>query len=156
MEINATLIGQLLTFIVLVWFTMKFVWPPVTTAMHDREKKIAAGLEAAERSQRELQMAEHKVMGMLHEARQEAAKIVSTAHQRAVQVVEEGRQNARLEEKSILQRAESQIASEVSQTREALRQQLAGLAVAGAEKILKHELDAARQHQLLEEFVAEL
>ena len=73
MEINATLIGQLITFAILVWFTMKYVWPPITKAMHDREKKIAAGLEAAERSKRELEHAEHKALSIIRDAKLEAS-----------------------------------------------------------------------------------
>ena len=77
MDINATIIGQFITFAILVWFTMKYVWPPITKAMHDREKKIAAGLEAAERSKRELEMAEHKALSIIREAKQQAHKLLS-------------------------------------------------------------------------------
>jgi len=156
MEINATLFGQLITFVVLVWFTLKYVWPPITKAMQERDNKIAAGIDAAERSQRELTMAGHKVMEMLREARQEATNIVNQAHQRAAALLEEGRESAQQESQQIVKRAEGQIASEVAQTREALRQQLAGLAVLGAEKILGRQLDAAGQAGLLDEFVAEI
>src|SRR5438105_14054660 len=97
MDINATIIGQFITFSILVWFTMKFVWPPITKAMHEREKKIAAGLEAAERSQRDLQKAEHKVMEMLRQARAESAAILEQAHKRASRIGEEAREIARQE-----------------------------------------------------------
>lgn len=156
MEINATLIGQLLTFAVLVWFTLKYVWPPITSAMHEREKKIAAGLEAAERAQRELLMAEHKVLDMLNAAKQQAAQIVEQANHRAVQIIEEGRESAAQESRLILKQAEDQIAGEVVKTREALRLQLADLAIAGAGKILKKQLDATAHKDLLDEFVTEI
>ena len=88
MEINATLIGQLITFAILVWFVMKYVWPPITKAMHEREKKIAAGLEAAERSKRELEQAEHKALAIIHAAKQDASQLIDQAHKRSVQIAE--------------------------------------------------------------------
>src|SRR3954471_2161950 len=97
MEINATLIGQLITFAILVWFTMKYVWPPITKAMHDREVKIAAGLEAAERGKRELEMAEHKALTIIHEAKQEASHIIDGAHKRSALLIDEAKEDAREE-----------------------------------------------------------
>lgn len=156
MEINATLIGQLITFALLVWFTMKFVWPPITKALHDREKKIAAGLEAAERSKRELEIAEHKALGIIRESKEQATQIVDQAHKRAMQLVDDAKENARHESKRIIENANEEIAREVSQTKEALRKQLATLAVAGAEKIIQRNLDVTTQSALLDEFVAEI
>lgn len=156
MDINATLIGQLLTFLVLVWFTMKYVWPPITKAMHDREKKIASGLEAADRSKRELEHAEHKALTIVREAKVEAAKIVESANKQSGQIVEEAKEQARTEGKRIVEHAREQIALEVSQTKEALRKHLAALAVAGAEKIIQRNLDASAQIALLDEFAAEI
>src|ERR1700722_95854 len=156
MEINATLVGQLITFLVLVWFTMKYVWPPITTAMREREKKIAAGLEAAERSKRELELAEHKALAILREAKHEASLIVDSAHKRSMQLIDEAKENAQEEGKRILEVANEEIVREVSKTKEGLRKQLAGLAVAGAEKIIKNNLDESAQTSLLEEFVAEI
>lgn len=156
MEINATLIGQLITFAILVWFTMKYVWPPITKAMHDREKTIAAGLEAAERSKRELELAEHKALDIIREAKLDASQIVDLAHKRSVHIIEEAKENARLEGKRIIEQANDEFALEVSQTKEALRKQLAGLAIAGAEKIIQRKLDASIQADLLDEFVAEI
>ena len=156
MEINATLIGQLITFIILVWFTMKYVWPPITKAMHDREKKIASGLEAAERGKRELEQAAHKALSIIREAKQEAANIVDQAHKRSVQIVDEAKENAKEECRHLLERANDEITREISQAKDGLRKQLAGLAVAGAEKIIKRNLDLATQTALLDEFVAEI
>jgi F-type H+-transporting ATPase subunit b len=154
MEINATLLGQLITFLLLVGFTMKYVWPPITKAMHDREKKIAAGLEASERSKREL--AEHKATTIVREAKQEASQIIDQAHKRSVQLVDEAKENARQEGKRILEHSQEEFAREVSQTKEMLRKQLAGLAIAGAEKIISRNLDATTNAALLDEFVAEI
>src|SRR3990167_3445993 len=156
MEINATLIGQLITFAVLVWFTMKFVWPPITKAMQEREKKIAAGLEAAERSKRELETAEHKALNIIRDAKLEASHVVEQAHKRSVQIIEEAKETARLEGKRIIEHAQEEIKREVNQTKEALRKQLAGLAIAGAEKIIKRNLDATTNAALLDEFAAEI
>ncbi len=156
MDINATIIGQLLTFLVLIWFTMKYVWPPITNAMQDREKKIASGLEAAERSKRELEQAEHKALSIIREAKLEASQIIDLAHKRSAQIVEESKETARIEGGRILERAQNEIAREVTQAKEGLRQQLASLAVAGAEKIIKRNLDASVQASLLDEFAAEI
>src|ERR1700722_19340380 len=131
MEINATLLGQLITFLFLVGFTMKYVWPPVTKAMHDREKKIAAGLEAAERSKRELELAESKAIAIVREAKQDASHIVDSAHKRSVQIVDDAKETARVEGNRILEQSKEEFAREVSQTREMLRKQLASLAIAG-------------------------
>lgn len=156
MEINATLIGQLLTFAVLVWFTLKYVWPPITSAMQARAQKIAAGLDAAEQAEQDLLSAEREVQNMLNDAKKQAAQIVEQATHRAAQIMDEGREAAQAEGQRIIKRAQDEIVSEVAQTREALRLQLAELAVAGAGKILRRQLDPAAQSDLLNEFVAEI
>lgn len=155
-DINATLIGQLLTFLILVWFTMKYVWPPITKAMNDREKKIAAGLEASERSKRELEQAEHTALTIIRDAKTEATGIVDQAHKRSAQIVDEAKETARIESSRILEQAQDEIAREINQAKEALRKQLASLAVAGAERILERNLDASAQAALLDNFAAEI
>jgi F-type H+-transporting ATPase subunit b len=156
MELNATLIGQLITFAILVWFTMKYVWPPIMKAIQDREKKIAAGLEAAERSQRDLEKAEHKALQIIRDAKQEASQVIELAHKRSQQLIEEAKQVAREEGQRIIQTAQGEITREVNQAKEALRKQFATLAVAGAEKIIKRNLDVKSQTDLLDELIAEL
>jgi F-type H+-transporting ATPase subunit b len=156
MEINATLIGQLITFALLVWFTMKYVWPPITKAMTEREQRIAAGLEASDQSKRELEQAEQTALNIIRDAKLEASHVIDQAHKRSVRLVDEAKDNARIEAKRIIEHAQDQIALEVSQTKEALRKQLAILAVAGAEKILKRNLDASANAALLDEFAAEI
>ncbi len=156
MNINATLLGQFITFAILVWFTMRYVWPPIMKAMHEREKKIAAGLEAAERSKHELEQGAQKVMAMVREAKTEAAQILEQANKRSAQVLEEAKERALEEQKRIIALAQEEIAREVNQTREKLKTQLASLAIAGAEKIVRHHLDSAKQMALLDEFVAEI
>lgn len=156
MGINVTLIGQLITFALLIWFTKRYVWPPITKAMRDREKKIAAGLEAAERSKRDLELAEHKALAIIKEAKQEASHLIDQANKRALQLIEQAKLDAREEGHRILQQAREEITRELNQTKEVLRKQLAGLAVAGAEKIIKRNLDVESQTALLDEFVAEI
>ncbi|MDR3490544.1 MAG: F0F1 ATP synthase subunit B [Gammaproteobacteria bacterium] len=156
MDINATLLGQLITFIILVWFTMKYVWPPITSAISEREKKIADGLEAGERAKRELELAEHKALDIVRVAKSDAAHIIDLAHKRSVQLVDEAKEDARVEGKRILEQAHEEFARDVSRTKEELRLRLAGLAIAGAEKVIKRNLDATTQANLLDDFVAEL
>lgn len=156
MDINATLIGQLIVFAVLVWVTMKYVWPPITHAMHAREKKIAAGLEAAERGKRELEAAEHQVQGLIREAKQQAAHILEQASVQTAQMMEETKLQAKAESNRIISMAQSEIDREIQQAKETLKAQVAQLAISGAEKILKRHLDTATQHDLLNDLAAEI
>lgn len=156
MEINATLIGQLITFAILVWFTMKFVWPPITKAMHEREKTIADGLNAAEQGKRALEEAEHKALTIVADAKCEANQVLVEANKRSAHLIEEAKDHAREEANRIKAQAQDEIAREVLQAKEGIRKQLVGLAVLGAEKILQRNLDAAAQSSLLDEFVAEI
>lgn len=156
MDINATLIGQFITFALLIWFTMKYVWPPITKAMHDREAKIAAGLEAAERGQRELEAAEHQALGIVREARQQANHIIEQANLHSAKLVEEAKANAQEEGQRLITMAQSEIDREVNQAKSALKAHLATLAITGAEKIIKKNLDAKTHHDLLDELAAEI
>lgn len=155
-DINATLIGQLLTFLILVWFTMKYVWPPITKAITEREKKIASGLEAGERGRRELEQAEQRAVTLIREAKVEATKVIDLAHKRSLQIIDEAKETARLESNRIIEHAKDEISREVNQIKEALRKQLSILAIAGAEKIIQRNLDATAQSALLDEFAAEI
>lgn len=156
MDINATIIGQFLTFVILVWFTMKYVWPPLTKTLHEREKKIAAGLEAAERSKRELEMAEHKASTIVRDARQQASQIIEQANFHSAQLVEEAKTQAKQEGQRLVELAQGEIDREVMQAKEALKSQLAKLAVTGAEKIIQRKLDPSIHNDLLNELAAEI
>lgn len=156
MDINATIIGQFITFAILVWFTMKYVWPPIIKTLHDREKKIAAGLEAAERSKRELEMAEHKAFSIIREAKQQATHIIEQANLHSAQLVEDAKNQAKLESQRMIELAQGEVDREVAQAKEALKFQLATLAVAGAEKIIQRKLDPAIHHDLLSKLAAEI
>ena len=149
MEFNATLLGQALTFAVLVWFTMKFVWPPLTNMMDARAKRIADGLSAAERGKQDLEAAEKRVADELHKARKQSTEIMLAAEKRAHQIVEEAADAARNESARIVAEAKTVIDQEVLRTKEALRSQLADLAVAGATQILRREIDPAKHADLL-------
>lgn len=156
MDINATLFGQLITFLVLVWFTMKYIWPPITKIMADREKKIALGLESAAAGVRELEQAKQQALTILHEAKVDAAQIVDAAHKRSMLVLDEAKAQSKQEGLRLIEQAREEIVCEVAQAKEVLRKQFAALAVSGAEKILQRNLDASSQTALLNEFVAEL
>src|SRR5579862_8398954 len=130
MDINATLFGQFITFAILVWFITKYVWPPITKAMNDRDKKIASGLDAAERSKRELEMAEHKSSTIIREAKQQASQIIEQANLHSAKLVEEAKTQAKQEGQRIVAMAQGDIEREVTQAKEALKNQLATLAIA--------------------------
>src|SRR3990167_3487687 len=151
MDINATLIGQFITFSILVWFTMRYVWPPIIKTMHDREKKIAAVLEAAERSKRELEMAKHQATSIIQEAKKEASQIIEQANLNGAKLIEEAKTQAKQEGARIVLLAEGEINREVMQAKEVLKTQFATLAITGAEKIIQQKLDPAIHHALLNE-----
>jgi len=155
-NLNATIIAQMLMFAVLVWFTMKFVWPMIMGAMQERQKKIAEGLAAAERGQKDLSAAEARVEQIVSEARTRAHQIEQQAHAQANEIIEAAKRTATTEGARILQSAESQIALERQSARDELRRQVAALAVAGAGRIIEREIDARTHAQLLDKLVAEI
>lgn len=156
MNINATLLGQTIMFVMFVWFCMKYIWPPITNAMGERAKKIADGLAAGERGKSELELATKRSVELLHEAKQKAAEVIALAEGRAAQIVDEAKNDARKEGERLLLGAKAEVEQEVFRAREALRDQVAALAVAGAEKILRQEVDATRHAELLKSIQAEL
>ena len=156
MNINATLLGQTIMFIMFVWFCMKFVWPPIMQALTQRQKQIADGLAAGERGKHELELASRRGSELLHESKQKAAEIVAQADKRAVQIVEESKSAAKAEGDRLLAAAKAEIDQEVFRAKEMLRQQVADLAVAGAEKILRREIDAKAHAELLASIKNEL
>ncbi|MEO6146130.1 MAG: F0F1 ATP synthase subunit B [Sulfuriferula sp.] len=156
MNINATLIGQSITFFVFVWFCMQFVWPPIMNALAERRKQIADGLAAGERGKHELELASKRAVENLHEAKQKAAEIIAQADKRAAQLVEEAKATAKVEADRMIAGAQASIAQETVRAKEALRTQVAGLAVAGAEKILRREVDAKAHADLLDAIKNEL
>lgn len=150
MNINLTLIGQMLSFAVFVWFTMRFVWPPLAKAMEERKTKIAEGLAAAERGQHEQELAQRRAKDTLHEAKQAAAEIRAKAEKQALLIVEDAREKAKEEGGKQLIAARAEIEQETTKAREALRARVAELAVMGAEKILRKEIDAEAHQDIVE------
>ncbi|MEW5942729.1 MAG: F0F1 ATP synthase subunit B [Pseudomonadota bacterium] len=156
MNINATLLGQTIMFIMFVWFCMKFVWPPIMTALASRQKQIADGLAAADRGKHELELAAKRATQELHTAKEKASEIIAQAEKRAAEVVEEAKNNAKTEGDRILAGAKAEIEQEVNRAKEALRQQVSELAVRGAEKILRREIDAKAHAEMLTAIANEL
>ena len=156
MNINFTLVSQMIAFGIFIWFTVKFVWPPMLRAMENRQKTIAEGLAASERGKRELELSARRSADVLREAKAQAAEIIAQAERRGAQIVEEAKQSAKAEGERIIAGAKDELDQEVYRVREALRAQVAALAVAGAEKILRREIDAKAHSQLLAQVQAEL
>ncbi len=156
MDLNATLLGQMITFALFVWFTMKFVWPPIIKAMEDRQAKIADGLAAAERGVRDLELAQHKAAEKLHEAKVHAAELLEQANKRADNIINEAKQQAQVEGQRLIVTAQSEIERAKQQAQDEVRKHVANLAVSGVERLLGRHLDAAMQSELLDKFVTEI
>ena len=156
MNINITLFGQSIAFIVFVWFCMKFIWPPVMAALDTRKKKIADGLAEAERGFKQQELAEQHAEKRLQEVKQEASDILSQAQKRANEIVEAAKSIAVEEGKLIKEAAEADVKKEVNKAKEQLRAQVSVLAVAGAERILKKEIDTQSHQKMMDELAAQL
>jgi len=156
MNFNATLIGQSITFIVFVWFCMKYIWPPLMAALEARNAKISEGLAAAEQGQKDLVEAQSKVSDGLKDAKQQAQEIINQAQKRANEIVDEAKDIARDEADKIKVSATSDIDQQVNSAREQLRKEVSVIALAGAEKILKREVDAKTHAAVLDELVAQI
>ena len=156
MNINATLIGQSVAFFIFVLFCMKFVWPPVIAALHERQKKIADGLDAASRAARDLELAHEKVGQQLREAKAQAAEIIEQAKKRGNQIVEEAVEKARIDADRVKVQAQAEIEQELNSVKDALRAQLGALAVGGAEKILGATIDQNAHAELVNQLAAEI
>lgn len=156
MNINLTLIGQSITFLVFVWFCKAFVWTAIRNAMDEREAQIADGLEAADRAGKDLELAQEKATQRLREAKGEAAGIIDAANKRASQIVEEAKDAAREEGDRLKVAAQAEIAQEANRAKEQLRSQVAVLALAGAEKVLEASIDESKHKELVEKLAAGL
>lgn len=156
MNLNATLIGELIAFTVFVLFCMKFVWPPLINAIEARQKKIADGLAASDLAEKDLALARDKAKDQLKDAKAQAAEIVEQAKKREAKMIEEAVDKANAEREVILAQAKAELEAERNRLREELRKQVAALAVAGAEKILQRTIDEAAHSDILEKLVQEL
>ena len=156
MEINFTLVGQGIAVFAVAWVVRKFGWPHIMAAIEERQQKIAEGLAAADRSQQDLARAEEKVAEALKEARAKANEIIDQAHQRANQLIDQAKEDAIAEANRQKALAESEITAAANRAREELRRQVSVLAVSGAEKLLKREIDAGAHKALIDELAAQL
>jgi F-type H+-transporting ATPase subunit b len=156
MSFNLTLIAQAIAFALFIWFTVKFVWPPVLRAIEARQKQIADGLAAAEEGKRSLEVSNKRADEEIKKARDRAAELLTQAEKRSAQMIEEAKNAAKEEGNREKAAAKAEIAQEVTRAREQLRDQVASLAVAGAEKILRREVDAKAHGELLESIKKQL
>lgn len=156
MNINLTLIGQSIAFLLFVLFCMKFVWPFIITAMEERTKRIADGLQAADRAEKDLALAQHRVVEQLTQAKKEASVIIDQANKRAIEIVEEAKEKARLEGDRLKASAQAEIEQATNRAKEELRSKVVVLALAGAEKILGSSIDQKVHSELVNKLAAEL
>ena len=156
MDITLTIFGQSIAFFVFWWFCAKFVWPLFMNIMDERRQKIADGLEAAARAQKDLELAQAKSTDQLKEAKVQAAALIDQANKRGAQIVDEAKLQAREEAKRIIAGANAEIEQEVNRAKEALRAQVSAIAIAGAEKILERSIDKAANEEMLNKLAAEL
>ena len=151
-----TLLGQMITFGILIWFTVKFIWPPLMAAIEERQQKIAEGLAAADNAQKNLAQAQDKVNDELKAARSKANEIIDQAHQRANQLIDVAKADAVAEGSRQKALAEAEIVAATTRAKEDLRKQVSVLAVSGAEKLLKREIDANAHKALIDDLAAQL
>ena len=156
MNINLTLFSQALSFAILIWFTVKFVWPPLLAAIESRQKTIADGLADAERAKHDLELAAKRSADILRVAKEKAGEIVASGEKRASEIVEQAKAQAKAEGDRIIVGAKAEVDQEVFRAKEQLRTQVSAIALAGASKILGREIDAKAHSDLLDKLVAEL
>lgn len=156
MDINMTLIGQIITFAMFVLFTMKVVWPPIIKALAERQKKIAGGLADAERGRHELQLAQRKVVDMLSEAKAHAAELLKQASEQGNHIIDEAKAAAREESKRLVILATADIEQLKQAAKQELRQQIADVVIASAEKLLQRSIDTAANTELLSKLIEEI
>lgn len=149
MNINATLIGEMLSFILFVWVTMKYVWPPIIAALEERRRTVVEGLASAERGHHEHEIARKRAVETLQKAKSQTAEMIEAAQRRAAEIVEEAKMEAHAEGERILTTARAEIERERNRMKDQLRGQVVQLALAAAEKILLHEIDPEKHQDLL-------
>lgn len=156
MNLNATILGQAIAFVLFVWFCMKYVWPPIMAAIEKRQKEIADGLSSAERAKKNLKLAQTDATDRLKKAKAEAQVIIEQANKQRVQMIDEAKAEAEAERAKIVAQAQAEIDAERKRAREELRKQVAMLAIAGAEKIIERSVDEAANSDIVDKLVAEL
>jgi len=155
-NLNATILGQAIAFVLFVWFCMKYVWPPIMASIEKRQKEISEGLSSAERAKKELDLAQADATDQLKKAKAEAQVIIDQANKRKAQIVDEAKAEAEQERNKIVSQAKAEIDAERQRAREELRKQVGILAIAGAEKIIERSVDEAANSDIVDKLVAEL
>ncbi len=156
MNITVSLFGQMLAFVLLIWFVNRVLWGPLSAMMAERQKRIADGLAAADKGKHELELAEKRARDVLKDTKAQAAEILAQAEKRASEIAEEGKASARAEGERLLQAARAEIDQEANRAKEHLRGQVASLATAGAGKILRREVDAKAHADLMKDLIAQI
>ena len=156
MNINLTLFGQTVTFIIFVWFCLKFIWPHIIKAMEDRKTQIADGLAAGERGRHEQELAEQRAVEVIREAKDQAKEILAQAHKRGDEIVEEAKADGRAEGERMIRAAESEIEQQMNQARDQLRADVVKLALQGAQQVLGSEVDEKIHTDQLNRLAAQL
>jgi len=156
MNINLTLIGQTITFVFFVWFCLKFVWPPIIKGLNERKAKIADGLAAAEKGKHDEELAKQRAAEILKDAKAQAQEIIRAAEKRSAEIIEEAKNAAKAEGERMIHAAQAEIEQNVNRAREELRGQVVSLAVAGARKVLKKEIDEKANADLIKDLAAQL
>jgi len=155
-DINATLIGQMITFAIFIWFSLKFVWPMIKFSMNERKKKIIDGLDAAKKGHEKLKKAEEKSKKYLKEAREQSDNIIANAHKQANKIIEDSRTDALREKRDIINSGYKQIEQETNRVRLELQKKMANLIISGAEKVLSKSISSKDHSSILEEFIKKL
>ena len=156
MEINATFLGQAVAFVIFVVLCMKYVWPPLMSALEQRQKEIADGLANAEKAKKNLELAKTNAAEALRQAKAEAQQIIDDANKQRAMILDRAAEEAITEKNRIVQAAKAEIEAERNKAREELRAEVIALAIAGAEKILDKKMDASSDHQLVKKIVDSL
>jgi F-type H+-transporting ATPase subunit b len=156
MNMNMTLLGQSVAFAIFVWFCMKYVWPPISEAMRERQKKIAEGLDSASRAQRDLELAQEKAGQTLREAKEQSAQILEQANKRATLLIEEAKEQAKTDGERLVEAAKGEISQEVNRAKDELRSQMSDLIIEGAEKILESSVDQKTHSELVDKLAKQL
>jgi len=156
MNMNMTILGQSIAFAIFVWFCMKYVWPPISEAMRERQKKIAEGLDSASRAQRDLELAQEKAAQTLREAKDQSAQILEQANRRATLLIEEAKEQAKADGERLIESAKAEISQEINRAKDELRDQMSNLIIEGAEKILESSVDEKAHSELVDKLAKQL
>lgn len=156
MNITATLLAQIVAFVLLIWFVNKFLWGPMSAMLEDRQKRIADGLAAGEKGKKELELAEKRATGSLKDAKSQAAEILAQAEKRGTEIVEEAKGKAREEGDRIVAAANAEIEQEINRAKEEIRGKVAEISVAAAAKIIGREVDAKAHDKLIKDLATQI